>query len=156
MPAGSRYPRHVIDPTDAVLEWRKSQDDLAPNGYVDMTSAKMIAMMMGGDSNHSGGDDSNSDGMTIDGKRHCFMIVDERGAEHSFCAETHRNWLQWFSVLANHHASRGGESVDTRRTRSSGSEQERSRGCTKRADATPETQSIAERDRWGYVREQQR
>ena len=121
MPAGSRYPRHVIDPTDAVLEWRKSQDDLAPNGYVDMTSAKMIAMMMGGDSNHSGGDDSNSDGMTIDGKRHCFMIVDERGAEHSFCAETHRNWLQWFSVLANHHASRGGESVDTRRTRSSGS-----------------------------------
>ena len=121
-----------------MLEWRKSQDDLAPNGYVDLTSVKMIALAEDSDAGASasttptgtatpaaaaaasGAADAPEDGaaaedggegLTIDGKRHCFVIVDERGAEHSFCAErwtaaeTHRTWLRWYAALASYGAS---------------------------------------------------
>ena len=76
-----------LDPELGVLEWRKLQDDAAPNGYVDITAAKVVDI----------GD--NEDGLVVDGKTHCFLVVDSTSVEHFFCAETTRAFALWLPVL---------------------------------------------------------
>ena len=79
-----------LDPELGVLEWRKSQEDAAPNGYVDMTAAKVVDI----------GD--NEDGMVVDGKTHCFLVIDSGGVEHIFCAETTRAFALWLPELTRY------------------------------------------------------
>lgn len=73
-----------------MLEWRKSYEDAAPNGYVDMTEAKVVDIGAG------------EDGLLVDGKTHCFLVIDSAGAEHIFCAETTRALGAWLPELARY------------------------------------------------------
>lgn len=73
-----------------VLEWRKSQLDSTPNGYVDLTEVKLIS---------TGDESGNAMGLTIDGKYNCFTIIDNANVEHIFCTETIRSFERWLPYL---------------------------------------------------------